>query len=79
MSASSGLAARKQTELCCFGGCAQKFQGKGLPAVASVHAEYGCSRVMADCIAAERQQSILVLLSKEHGNKQVVLLRVPHW
>lgn len=29
MSASSGLAARKQTELCCFGGWAQVFQGKG--------------------------------------------------
>lgn len=33
---------------------------------------------MADCVGAEGQQSILVLLSEEHVNKQAVLLRIPH-
>lgn len=33
---------------------------------------------MADCAGAKGQQNIVVLLSKEYVNKQVVLLRVPH-
>lgn len=34
---------------------------------------------MVDCVGAEGQQSILVLLSKEHvNNKQVVPLKIPH-
>lgn len=33
---------------------------------------------MADCIPIEGKHSILILLSKEHMNKQPALLRVPH-
>ena len=34
--------------------------------------------MMADCVPVEDKHSILILLSKEHMNKQLALLSVPH-